>query len=295
MTKIQSMVTAFSTHLHKENNLSEGTLASYCRDLSVFCDNLSEKGITCVEDVSHFDLIHYFSHMEEEGKSPATVARATTSIRAFFAFLIEERVIEKNPAKQIKAPKVIKQSPEALSIQEVEALLNLPDLTKPMGRRDQAILELLYGTGVRVSELIRLKVSDVNLNLAFLRITSQESPRVVPLSELAQKSLAIYLADRQERETSFEWLFLNYKDEALSRQGLWKIIKKYAEQLRIQKEITPHTLRHTFMIHLIERGISPQTLNEVLGNHEHTSTNIHYQAQADRLKAIFDKDSLRNR
>lgn len=289
MNEIQSMITAFFAHLRNENNLSEGTLESYLRDLSVFCDNLSEKGITCVEDVSHFDLIRYFSDMELEGKSPATVARATTSIRNFFAYLFELRKIDKNPAKSIKAPKVAKQSPASLSTYEIDQLMSLPDAQTGIGRRDRAILELLYGTGVRVSELTAIRREDLNFNLSFLKVTFGESARIIPLSDWLLKTLEAYLEDRQISNPS-EWLFLNYKGEPLTRQGLWKIIKKYADMMQIEKEITPHTLRHTFMMHLIERGISPQTLGEVLGNHEQNGINIHYKAQADRLKAILEKD-----
>lgn len=242
-----------------DKGLSANTLESYTRDLRDFCDFLETQHIEQPKDISSTDLMRYLSALELGGKSNATISRMAASLRSLFGYMYYEKIIDQNPALKLQSPKVEKKAPDVLTIEEVELLLSLPDVTTASGLRDKAMLELLYGSGLRVSELIALDTAHVNLNLSFIRSTGSANDRVISMAAIARDSVEAYLLRGREQLLKSSCkeeaaLFLNYAGARLTRQGFWKLIKHYADTAQINKSITPHTLRHSFATHLIQNG-----------------------------------------
>lgn len=250
-------IAAYQAYLAQEKHASANTLSSYIRDLNQFRTWLLGSGITDLRKVKKEAINEYLLHMTQIGKSPATVTRSTASIKSFYAYLLQSGAIKANPAKSVAAMKVERKYPEILTNREVELFLEQPKCVDEKGFRDHAMLELLYATGIRVSELIGLNVEDVNLSAGFIRCTSRGKERIVPLYHTAVKALEDYVRNIRPRIIADEEehaLFVNMNGERMSRQGFWKIIKYYQEKAEIDKDITPHTLRHSFAVHLLENG-----------------------------------------
>ena len=285
-------IAAYQAYLAQEKHASANTLSSYIRDLNQFRTWLLGSGITDLRKVKKEAINEYLLHMTQIGKSPATVTRSTASIKSFYAYLLQSGAIKANPAKSVAAMKVERKYPEILTNREVELFLEQPKCVDEKGFRDHAMLELLYATGIRVSELIGLNVEDVNLSAGFIRCTSRGKERIVPLYHTAVKALEDYVRNIRPRIIADEEehaLFVNMNGERMSRQGFWKIIKYYQEKAEIDKDITPHTLRHSFAVHLLENGADLRSIQEMLGHADISSTQIYTHVVKKQLKDVYNK------
>lgn len=285
-------IAAYQTYLAQEKHASANTLSSYIGDLNQFRTWLLGSGITDLRKVKKEVINEYLLHMTQIGKSPATVTRSTASIKSFYAYLLQSGAIKANPAKSVAAMKVERKYPEILTNREVELFLEQPKCVDEKGFRDHAMLELLYATGIRVSELIGLNVEDVNLSAGFIRCTSRGKERIVPLYHTAVKALEDYVRNIRPRIIADEEehaLFVNMNGERMSRQGFWKIIKYYQEKAEIDKDITPHTLRHSFAVHLLENGADLRSIQEMLGHADISSTQIYTHVVKKQLKDVYNK------
>ena len=285
-------IAAYQAYLAQEKHASANTLSSYIRDLNQFRTWLLGSGITDLRKVKKEAINEYLLHMTQIGKSPATVTRSTASIKSFYAYLLQSGVIKANPAKSVAAMKVERKYPEILTNREVELFLEQPKCVDEKGFRDHAMLELLYATGIRVSELIGLNVEDVNLSAGFIPCTSRGKERIVPLYHTAVKALEDYVRNIRPRIIADEEehaLFVNMNGERMSRQGFWKIIKYYQEKAEIDKDITPHTLRHSFAVHLLENGADLRSIQEMLGHADISSTQIYTHVVKKQLKDVYNK------
>ena len=282
----------YETYLREEKHASQNTLSSYMRDLRQFSEYLSAQRVNDLRKVKSETISDYIAWMSGRGKSAATVTRAVASIKSFYAFLLEHGEIRANPAKSSAAVKVERRVPEILTGKEVELFLDQPRCVDAKGYRDHAMLELLYATGIRVSELIALNESDCSLSAGFIRCESKGRERIIPLYPTAVKALSDYmkevrpqlLADPEETA-----LFVNMNGERMSRQGFWKIVKHYQEMAQIEKDITPHTLRHSFAVHLLENGADLHAIQEMLGHADISSTQIYTHVVKKQLRDIYQK------
>ena len=282
---------AYEQYLRTEKRASENTRSSYLRDLRQFSAYCGERGIA-LEDVTAEIVEQYSRHLLSRGRSVATVTRAVASLRSFYGYLLRRGWVRDDPAKGIVPGKVTRKLPQILTSKEVELFLEQPDRTDPKGIRDHAMLELLYATGIRVSELIALDVNSLNLTGGFLRCGAPGKERIIPLYATAVKALERYLKEVRPQlidGPQEEDLFVNMNGGRMSRQGFWKIIKHYQEKAGIQKEITPHTLRHSFAAHLLENGADLRSIQEMLGHADISSTQIYAQVIKQKLKDVYIK------
>ncbi|GAW91683.1 site-specific tyrosine recombinase XerD [Calderihabitans maritimus] len=290
---MQSLVEEFLHYLAVERGLSENTLASYHNDLQQYVYYLEEAGVRSYQETTRGLLLNYLYHLQKNGMSTATVSRRLAALRSFYRFLLEEGFIGEDPTAELETPKRPRKLPQVLSPGEVSLLLRQPDCSQPVGLRDKAMLELLYATGLRVSELVFLDINQVNLDLGFVRCMGKGSKeRIVPVGEAAVYYVGEYLRrGRRELVNNPEEksLFVNCHGRRLTRQGFWKILKKYARQAGIKKEITPHTLRHSFATHLLENGADLRSVQEMLGHADITTTQIYTQLTKGKLREVYDK------
>lgn len=285
------LLDAYEDYLVQTKHSSANTVSSYLRDLRQFSAYLQQEQLT-LSQVDRETVNHYMEHLHEIGKSASTVSRSLASLKGFFTFAVSSGVCERNPVVNIQVEKAEKKLPQILTGKEVELLLEQPKCTDAKGYRDKAMLELLYATGIRVSELINLDIDDVNLPGGFIKCASSNKMRIIPLYPAAIKALGDYIdlirpnmvADLQERS-----LFVNVSGERMSRQGFWKIIKYYQEKAQINKDITPHTLRHSFAAHLLENGADLRSIQEMLGHSDISSTQIYAQLVKQNLKSVYNK------
>ena len=279
-------------YLTEEKHAQKNTLNSYARDLNQFQTWLMANGITDLKRVKKETVNEYLQYMSSKGKSPATVTRSTASIRSFYNYMLREGRVKTNPAKAVTSQKVERKYPEILTNREVELFLEQPKCVDEKGFRDHAMLELLYATGIRVSELIGLNVEDVNLTVGFIRCTTHGKERIIPLYTAAVKALREYMEKIRPRiiaDENQQALFVNMSGERMSRQGFWKIIKYYQEKAEINKDITPHTLRHSFAVHLLENGADLRSIQEMLGHADISSTQIYTHVIQKQLKDVYNK------
>lgn len=281
----------FSSYLREVRQASANTVASYLRDVRQFSEYLSCRNVS-ITDVSRKDIERYISVAEQAGKSPASIARSLASLKCFYAFLISEGEIDGNPANGISVDRGQKKLPQILSGREVDLLLSQPSSHDAKGCRDKAMLELLYATGVRVSELIGLDCSDVSLEGEYIQCKSKGKLRIIPLYRSAVTILRDYLKNIRPQMVSDidePALFVNVYGERMSRQGFWKIIKFYQIKAQIDKDITPHTLRHSFAAHLIQNGANLESVQEMLGHSDLSSTQLYTKLIKPDLKAAYKK------
>lgn len=282
----------YHSYLRDEKHASENTRCSYMRDLRQFADYLAAQDIDDPCEVVSADVSAYVVWMSDRGKSAATVTRALASLKSFYAFLVERGKVKANPAKGITAAKVERKFPEVLTGREVELFLEQPRCVDAKGYRDHAMLELLYATGIRVSELIALDVTDCSLSAGFIRCESKGRERIIPLYPTAVKALSDYIKDVRPQllaDPAETALFVNMNGERMSRQGFWKIVKHYQETAQIEKDITPHTLRHSFAVHLLENGADLRAIQEMLGHADISSTQIYTHVVKKQLRDIYQK------
>ena len=277
-------------YLSVERGLSVNTIVSYREDLKSYADFLQERQIDAISKITKNDITNFMFFQKDKGLAANSIARRLAAIRMFHRFLARERISRNDPSSLIDSPKLGKKIPDALSFSEVEALLAQPNIRDKQGIRDKAILEIFYATGMRVSEATNLKLSNVNLDVGFLRcIGKGNKERVIPLGKKAIASIHRYLqAARPEllKDNKCDLLFLNRSGKRISRQSIWKIIKKYARQARIKKPVWPHILRHSFATHLLERGADLRSVQEMLGHANISTTQIYTHINKDRLKTI---------
>lgn len=293
MILMEEMVRQFLNFISVERGLAPNTIESYYRDLQNYLRFLKSQNITDLKFTSKTTIISYLLLMQKNGKASSSISRACAAIKSFYHFLMRERYIDEDPTINLNTPKLEKKLPRVLTVEEVEKLLEQPDIRDPLGFRDKTMLELLYSTGIRVSELISLTTEDVNLDMGFLRCTGKGSKeRIVPIGSFAITYLKEYINNVRRllvKDKNSDVLFVNHFGKALTRQGFWKIIKKYAKMAGIDKEITPHTLRHSFATHLIENGADLRAVQEMLGHADISTTQIYTHLTKTRIKEVYDK------
>ncbi len=290
----------FVRYLSMERGLSGSTVESYERDLAAFLHHTEANGLTKPESVEKHHIAAYLQHLKQSGKAVATISRSVSAIRAFYKYLVSERIIAIDPAAHMQTPKQEKRLPQVMSVSDVDTLLAAPKTDTPAGIRDRAMLELLYATGIRVSELISLDEEHINLEMGFIRcVGSGGKERIIPLGRMAADALRAYadsarghFVKPQREEQS---LFLNHLGTRMTRQGFWKIIKKYARESGITKDIAPHTLRHSFAAHLIENGADLRAVQEMLGHADISTTQVYAQVTKARMKDVYDRTHPRAR
>lgn len=285
----------FTHFLTIEKGLAQNTIISYERDLKNYMQFIKNvEQLKHLTEVQRIHIVHFLGHLKEQGKSSRTMARHVASIRAFHQYLLREKVAEQDPSVHIEPPQLERSLPKVLSMKEVEILLESPKTDNPFGSRDKAMLELLYATGIRVSELIALQIGDVHLTMGFVRCIGKESKeRIIPIGKTAISVLEQYLESGRPHfvanKNNDDALFLNHHGKQLSRQGFWKILKKLASEAGITKELTPHTLRHSFATHLLENGADIRAVQEMLGHADISTTQIYTHITKTRLKDEYSK------
>lgn len=285
----------FAGYLKQSKKSSANTIASYMRDLKKFESYISAEKLHILK-VNTNTVSSYITHMQQDGQAVSSVLRSIASLRSFFHYLVDSGKLLSNPVDGIKAPKLPERNISVLTSKETDLLLSQPQAVGFKGCRDKAMLELLYATGLKVTELIVLKTSDINLDDAQLSCGTGSKARVIPLGSIALSALKAYLPLRNSNiliDDTNDYLFVNISGGSMSRQGFWKIIKFYADKAKIKKEITPNTLRHSFAVHLIESGADVSAVQEMLGHTAEFSTKIYSDVVNGRLGSVYKK--TRNR
>ena len=282
------LIGAYENYLSKVKQASSNTVASYIRDIRQYSDWLRQEEELDVVEARQLNISNFLSHLEEDGRSAATVSRNLASLKNFYAYLVSSGFLEKTPVTDIHITRGEKKLPQILTSREIELLLSQPVCADAKGFRDKAMLEVMYATGIRVTELIDLDVSDVNLSVGAIKCSSGKKSRMIPLYPAALKALSDYLLDvrasmADPTETA---LFVNVSGVRMSRQGFWKILKYYQGTAHIEKEITPHTLRHSFAVHLLENGADVCAVQELMGHSDISSTQMYTQLINQRLKSV---------
>ncbi|QTJ35426.1 site-specific tyrosine recombinase XerD [Dolosigranulum pigrum] len=289
----QEALAEYIIYLKIERGLSANTVTSYKRDIEKYLTFLTEKKITQLDEVSRFEILDFLQTLRQSGAADNSIIRMVSSLRKFHQYLKRESIVSDDPMQLIDTPKKASTLPKAISPQAVEQLLEAPDTTTPLGVRDRTILELMYATGLRISELVNLKLSDMHLTMGFIQTMGKgEKERIIPLGEVASQWLdhyldgaRVYLQD-QSAETS-EYVFLNSRGKSLSRQGVWKKVKQLALEAGIDQNVTPHTLRHSFATHLLENGADLRMVQELLGHADISTTQIYTHITKTRLKQVY--------
>ncbi len=295
---MNTLTEKYFLYLTDTKNASNNTLLSYKRDITAFTEHITNKNTT-VEGVSSTFILDYLMELQKKGKSASTVSRNLASIRSFYRFLQNTGTVTQDPTANIHSLKTEKRLPEVLTSEEVERLLNQPDTREPKGCRDKAMLELLYATGVRVTEMIELKMSDVDMDVGYINCNQGKKQRVLPIYSIAKKAVKTYIDNARPRlmknNESADCLFLNCSGGKITRQGFWKIIKQYAAAASIKKDITPHTLRHSFATHLLENGADLKSIQEMLGHSDISSTQVYTSVVKKQLNDVYRKAHPRAR
>jgi len=292
---MEEQLTDFLNFLTFERGLAQNTIMSYQRDLKSFVHYLkNNESIHKLNDVQRIHIVQFLGKLKDEGKSSKTLARHIASVRAFHQYLLREHVTDHDPSVQLEVPRMERALPKILSLEEVETLLDAPKSSSHFGLRDKSMLELLYATGMRVSELIGLDIAHVNTALGFVRCAGNgHKERVIPLGKTAAEAIKQYLEAGRPNFMNPKHpdnaLFLNHQGKRLTRQGFWKILKKLALEAGINKELTPHTLRHSFAAHLIENGADLKAVQELLGHADISTTQIYTQLTKTRLRDVYSK------
>ncbi|AZU63217.1 site-specific tyrosine recombinase XerD [Neobacillus mesonae] len=292
---MEEQIQRFLQFLTVEKGLAQNTILSYERDLKSYIHYLKEvESITDLNEAGRVHIVHFLKFLKDQGKSSKTIARHIASVRAFHQFLLREKITEQDPTVHLETPKIERELPKVLSLQEVETLLDAPKPHDHYGLRDKAMLELLYATGIRVSELINLDVHHINLPMGFVRcIGKGTKERIIPLGKTAAEAVMHYLdggrALFNSKNADENALFLNHQGSRLTRQGFWKILKKLAREAGIDKDMTPHTLRHSFAAHLIENGADLRAVQEMLGHADISTTQIYTNVSKTKLTDVYRK------
>ena len=282
----------FMEYLHNVKKTSDNTEMSYRRDLNKMQMYLAARGVTGLKQIDDKILEDYVDDLKSRNFAPASISRNIASIKAFFHYLVEEGTLENDVSAGLKAPKIEKKLPGIMTMDEVVRLLEQPKGNVPKEVRDKAMLELLYATGIRVTELISLKLSDLNMPMNYISCRDRNKERVIPFGTAARDALAKYLSGARAsmiKDSSCDTLFVNCSGEAMSRQGFWKLIKSYTKKAGITADITPHTLRHSFAAHLVENGADLRSVQEMLGHSDISTTQIYANMSHKRLREVYAK------
>lgn len=287
------LISAYENYLTKVKQASANTVFSYLRDIRQFAAWLQETEGTNVIDATQLNISDYFAHLEREGRSGATVSRSLASLKNFYSYVVSSGFLEVSPVSvNIHVERGAKKLPQILTGKEVELLLSQPACVDSKGLRDKAMLEVMYATGIRVTELIDLDVSNVNLDLGVIKCSGAKKSRLIPLYPAALKALTVYLhevRDTMLADPDEQALFVNMGGARMSRQGFWKILKHYQQTAHIEKEITPHTLRHSFAVHLLENGADLNSVQELMGHSDISSTQMYANLINNKLKSVYEK------
>lgn len=289
---MEGNIRSFISYLGKERDASYNTQISYERDLKKLKEYLEQQGVIRVQEVSETSLNSYVLFLEKEGKAASTVSRYIASFKGFFEYCLKHGVITADPAERLKPPKVEKKFPQILTISETQKLMEGPDVQSDKGIRDRAMLELLYATGIRVSELISLRTDDMNLAMEYVVCHEKSKDRIIPFGTAAKNALVLYLNKTRANmigEGESNYLFVNCSGKPMSRQGFWKLIKHYAEKAGIEKEITPHTFRHSFAAHLLENGADVQSVQKMMGHADVSTTQMYVEMQAGNVRDVYKR------
>lgn len=287
------LIHAYENYLSKVKQASDNTVSSYMRDIRQFSEWLQSSGETDILSVTQLNISEYLYDLQNQGRSGATVSRVLASLKNFFAYLVSTGFLESSPVtSDIHVDRGEKKLPQILTGREVELLLAQPSSGDAKGLRDKAMLEVMYATGIRVTELIDLNVEDVNLELGILKCASAKKSRSIPLYPAALRALSVYIKEvriTMVADPAEKALFVNVGGSRMSRQGFWKILKFYQAKAGIEKEITPHTLRHSFAVHLLENGADLGSLQELMGHSDISSTQIYTHMINQKLRSVYEK------
>lgn len=289
---MEHLINEFMEYLQNEKNISGNTELSYRRDLKKMAAYFDQTGVQKMEEVTEADLKVYLGEMRKEKFAPATISRNIASIRAFFHYLLKKGIIREDPSEYLKAPKIQKKTPEFLTVEEVDRLLRQPSSETGKGIRDKAMLELLYATGMRVSELLNLQTEDINLSFGYVICHDSEKERVLPIGNVSRDALVRYMDKARKlfvKDTKETALFTNCSGKAMSRQGFWKVLKGYAEAAGIHRDITPHTLRHSFAVHMLQNGADIKSVQEMLGHSDISSTQVYLGLDPVKMRDVYMK------
>lgn len=286
----------YKIYLLKEKHSSMHTIESYIRDLKQFFRFCFKQNVNTLEDVSKTHVITYLLFLQKKGRATSTISRNLASLRSLFQFLFNHGHVSIDPTINLETPKIEKKIPQMLSVHEMELLLEMPDINTRKGIRDKAILEVLYATGLKVTELIHLKIQDVNLQEGNIFCNCENNKRIVPIGYMAIQSLDRYINSCREKillDITQDILFVNMQGNKMTRQGLWKIIKHYTKKANINKPITPHMIRHSCALHLIQNGADLQSVQELLGHSDISSTQMYIRAYNRDLNEVYKKSHPR--
>ena len=287
------LISAYENYLTKVKQASANTVSSYIRDIRQFSDWLERNGNLTVLDAGQLNIERFLEHLQQEGRSAATVSRGLASLKNFYAYLVSTGFLTESPVNsQIRIVRGEKKFPQVLTGAQVDKLLAQPAPVDPKGIRDKAMLELLYATGMRVTELIELNLDDFNSELKSIRVGDHKKSRSIPLYPAALRALTLYLAETRAvlvADSGEKALFVNVNGSRMSRQGFWKILKHYQAKAGIEQEITPHTLRHSFAVHLIENGAELEAVKELMGHSDISSTQVYTHMINQKIKSVYDK------
>lgn len=289
---MEKIVQDFISYLRGKKGISRNTEISYQRDLKKLGEYLEKCKVEKLEDVRETDIYGFINELKRENFASATVSRNVASIRAFFQYLAKEGIIQEDPSENLKPPKVERRIPQILSVQEVDRLLSMPDQTTAKGMQDKAMLELIYATGMRVSELLHLKVSDLNLPMGYVVCRDETSERILPIGNVSRDILTDYMGRIRGvfvKDSSETVLFTNCSGKPMSRQGFWKILKGYASAAGIRHDITPHTLRHSFAVHMLQNGADVKSVQEMLGHSDISSTQMYLGVNDVKMRDVYMK------
>lgn len=283
----------FIEYLQRERRMSKNTLEAYKRDVQEFVAFEGSRGMTNLLETSSTEIVAFLHNLKISGKSAATVNRKLASVRAFFNFLMNSGLVSSNPTVDIKSPKIERKELEYLTLEEVDRLLETPD-GSIRGIRDKAILEVLYATGIRVSELIDADLEDINMRMGFITCDGEQSKaRIVPLGRPARAALEAYIYEARNAlvkdNTEEKALFVNYYGSRITRQGLWKVLKEYGEKAGIEKKLTPNIMRNSFAVHMLQNGADLKSLQELMGHEDISATQAYLSVTKNRIKDVYDR------
>ena len=288
---MDKQIKLFLEFLQNDKKLSDNTLQSYRRDINQYENYLNEKNINYLK-VSEDEITDYFKGLKKEWKKTSTISRNLATIRSFYQFLVRTKKVKADPTKNIQSPKIEKRVPSVLSSEEVELLLEQPKDVDLKGTRDKAMLEFAYATGMKVTEIIDLNIDDIDFENSTVKCEAGKKSRIIPLGSLAEKALKEYVQDARPiliKDENNKSLFVNMNGSRLTRQGFWKIVKYYKEKAHIDKDITPHVLRHSFATHLLQNGADLKSIQAMLGHSDISSTQIYAQFETQELQNIYKK------
>lgn len=286
------LIGAYENYLTKVRQASANTISSYMRDIRQFAEWLQQSEELDVVDAKQLNITQYLSHLENDGRSGATISRCMASLKNFYGYVVSSGFLEATPVMDIKVDRGEKKLPQILTGREIELLLAQPTCVDAKGYRDKAMLEVMYATGIRVTELISLDIDEVNLELGVIKCNGSKKTRSIPLYPAALRALTVYINEIRPGMLAYpeeKALFVNVNGIRMSRQGFWKILKHYRDTAHIEKELTPHTLRHSFAVHLLENGADLGSLQELMGHSDISSTQMYTQMVNQKLKSVYEK------